>query len=358
MNPARFALAVAAFAPLSLAQSVCLPLGEAGAVGCQSPNNAALTNGVVATGDVDFDYDDTTGLLTITVSNDSPDVAGETNPLITALGFNIPAGQVNAVSLVSQTAAAGATPNFNLMYSGSQTNNMGCLGSFDVELSVQGIATGIGNPNASAYSAPAVAIGPAVFELQLAGPGIAGLVSEDFTTGLSAGGNPSVAVAVKFQGGGVGGAESGWVSGGGVCCPLPAMTQGVGAGCAPAGVTVPTLTPIGAPMPGMPLGVDVASPSTPNAFGILVYGFSTTFNPVFNSALPIDLGQFGFTGCSLLVSSEFAVGVMLDGNGDATHSFQIPSLLKWCSREISFQYFGLAGNDLITSAGLTQTIGG
>ncbi|MCA8951713.1 MAG: hypothetical protein KDE27_19550 [Planctomycetes bacterium] len=336
----------------------CLPIGKHGAFGCQDPNSPVITNGVVATGDVDLTYDPNTGLLDIVVENTSPIVSGETNPVITRLAFNLPSGTVDAVHLVSQSGTGGATPDFDLDYDGSQSQHMGCLGYFDVELSVQGIQGGIGNPNASSFAHPTVVLGPVTFELLLQGPGIGSLTSLQIATATSQGGHPDVALALKFQGGGVNGAESGWVSNGLVCCPNSATVDIVGQGCAPTGLTVPTLTAIGVPMPGEPLGVDVSSPSTPNGLGLLAYGFSITYDPILMQSLPIDLSGFGFAGCTLLVSTEFSRIVPVDANGNGSHSFEIPPRLKWCGRMIPFQVFFLTnGGELLASAGLRQTIG-
>lgn len=343
---------------LAQSSSACLPIGTGGAFGCQSNTAPTLTNGVVATGDVEFLYDAATAILTVVVENSSPVVSGETNPVITRIGFNFPAGAVSSATLVSQTGTGGSTPAFTLQYVGSQSIKMACFGDFSALLSIQNVQGGIGNAAATVFPHSNVVLGPVSFDLQLAGPSVGTLSANAIATTLSQNGSRQVAVGTKFQGGGIGGAESGWVSSGGICCLNQAAVVSVGTGCAPATSTIPTLSSVALPVPGGAIGVDISSPSTPNAFGLLVYGFSSTFDPSLNLPLPVDLGAFGFPGCALNVSSEFPIGVVVDGNGDGTHSFNIPALAKWCEREISFQVFFLSANtELLTSAGLTEIIG-
>ncbi len=142
------------------------------------------------------------------------------------------------------------------------------------------------------------------------------------------------------------------------CCPLAAIVENLGSGCAPSGITVPALTGVTLPMIGNDLDVQIDSPSTPSGLSLLAFGFSSTFNSVFNMPLPLPLGQFGFPGCTLYTSSEFLTSVMLDGNGSGQFTLTFPPSAKWCGAEITFQAFGLtSSNEVVTSQGLRNVVG-
>ncbi|MCR9244769.1 MAG: hypothetical protein NXI31_07040 [bacterium] len=344
-------------ATLAQTTTACLPIGTNGALGCQSTSAPTLTNGVVATGTIDYSYDAATSQLTVRVTNTSPVVANEDNPVITQIAFSFPFQTVSGATLLSQTAPAGSTPNFGLQFRPNQTLPLGCFGCFNVILSVPGVAGGIGNDQATQFASPIVVLGRTEFVLQLRGPGVAGLTADAISQVLSGGGVYDVAAGFEFLGGGVGGVERGFVSSGDPCCPNPATVTGLGTGCAPSQFTIPTLTSIGAPFVGGPVGVDVSSPSTPSTAGLLISGFSSRFDPIFNLPLPINLAQYGIPGCSLYASNEFVVPITTDANGDASYSVNIPGFAKWCGRDIIFQAFFVAGGGVLSSAGLEQILG-
>ncbi|HKB15090.1 MAG TPA: hypothetical protein VKF62_03445, partial [Planctomycetota bacterium] len=89
--------------------SIVKTIGEPGGASCcESGSRPTLCDGVTpATADVAFTYDDATHTLTLLVENTSPVTSGVPNPLLTALYFNVPAGAVTGLSLVSQTGSAG-----------------------------------------------------------------------------------------------------------------------------------------------------------------------------------------------------------------------------------------------------------
>lgn len=355
--PSRIAstLLLAALAP---AQSTyCLPIGSASAHGCQDPLAPTLTGGVIATADLDYAYDASSGVLTLFVANTSPVVAGQTNPVITAITFNVPAG-VTGATLTTQTGSGGATPAFALQFTSPASSRMGCFGRFNAELSITGIAGGIGNASAPSFSHPSVVLGPVTFTLQLTGSGLGSLTAQHFATTLSLGGAYAVGAGMKFQGGGVAGAQSGFVSSGAPCCPNAPAIVPVGTGCAPAPLAIPTLTSIGTPGIAVPFGVDISSPSTPNSFGILLIGLDP-ISPIFNLPLPIDLTPLGLPGCTLYSAGNAVVGVLTNGSGNAKWSVVLPSVTtKWCNVPFDFQAFFITPqNDVLISAGLTLVPG-
>lgn len=231
------ALAVCGIASFGAAQSVSsdvVSLGTLGSKGCQNSDNPpTLSDGTHATADVGYTYDRTTQRLTLTVANTSPVTAGVQNPLITEIFFNIPDLAVNGATLVSQTAAGGATPNFGLTLDLNTTanpkpNNVGCFGSFGAKLAKSGggIQGGIANPTADNQAGPAstTVIGPVVFVIEFTGSGVQNLTADAFSRVLSYKSNGEASnAAVKFQGGASGGSgfignafdcsAAGWVMG-------------------------------------------------------------------------------------------------------------------------------------------------
>lgn len=335
----------------------CLPMGTNGAVGCQSPTAPTLTSGIVATGDIDFLYDAGTAELTLVVTNTSPIVVGETSPVITRIAWNVPAG-VSGLSLTSQTGSGGATPAFALQFAPNSLM-LGCLGSFDAELSVLGVQRGIGNAAATVFAHPLVVLGPATFVLQVSGTGLGALTAASFALERSLPPPQAIAVGMHFQGAGVAGADSGFVSNGAPCCPNQAAVVPIGTGCAPSGFAIPTIDSIATPGIGVAVGVDFSSPSTPGSFALVLFGFSSSFSPTLGVPLPLDLSIVGLPGCSLYTSAEIVSGLLLDGSGAGSFSFVVPGVTtKWCGAEFTYQSFVLAsGGDILGTAGLTLILG-
>lgn len=209
-------------------------LGVLGSKGCQNSDNPpTLSDGTLATADVAFTYDRNAKQLTVVVTNTSPVTAGVQNPLITDVFFNLPAGALTSLSLVSQAGNGGANPNYSLSLdfntqANPAPNNVGCFGSFGAKLAKGGggIQGGIANAAADKPAGPpnAHVVGPVTFVIQCAGPGAANLTADAFTRVRSYKSNGVAAnVAAKFQGGAQGGSgfigdfvdcsAAGWVIG-------------------------------------------------------------------------------------------------------------------------------------------------
>lgn len=212
-----------------------LTIGDADDVSCQTGSIPALTGGVEARVDLDLTYDAASGRLTLAVTNVSPIVAGEYNPLLVGLWLNLPDAAVTDARLVSQTAAGGATPDWGLGY-GTDAFRAACMGSFDLQLSNgRGVHNGIGNAAAPLLGGPpgSQVIGPVTFAIQLAGPGLATITADAIAFGLSQ--NPPAAAAnaaAKFQAAGQNAQESGFLGGSALCTcsswsPGPARLGGV-----------------------------------------------------------------------------------------------------------------------------------
>lgn len=208
--PLVLGLAVAASAQATVA------FNSGNGYGCQT-GGPVLEGGTPAGAEVAFDYDATTAMLHVTVTNTSPVTAGVPNPLITRIWFNVPGGAVTGASLMGQSGSGGAAPAFALTFDADAAtapnpNHANCFGYFNFQLARENVQGGIANANAGTIGGPAGAavIGPVEFHLQLQGPGVGGLTSDAFAAATSRGGaQRNVAVACKFQAGGPGAEESG-----------------------------------------------------------------------------------------------------------------------------------------------------
>jgi hypothetical protein len=94
---------------------------------------------------ITFAYDQSTGVLSVTIDNTTPVVAGEATATISEVHFNLPPGAVTGAVLANQTGAGGATPAFTLSFDADTAaapnpNGAGCLGNFNVTLSGGAIA--------------------------------------------------------------------------------------------------------------------------------------------------------------------------------------------------------------------------
>jgi hypothetical protein len=239
---------------------------------CQG-SSGVLTGGVAVNSFAQATYNRATGVLVLSIENQNPIVAGQANPVIRQIFLNFPAGTITGATLVSQTGTGGTAPNFTLGFDadlGTAPNPLaaGCFGSFNLRLETT--SGGIANANAPLISVPNTTQGPVAFTLQLTGPGSAGITAESFMSPASRGGSLSTTVAMQFQGGGVGGQQSGFVGSCDLCRtsiftignPAPGQTfqLGVTGGFAchacvwvsgtPGPVTVPggIVIPIGAPL--------------------------------------------------------------------------------------------------------------
>ena len=93
-----------------------LTVGGIGAFGCNVPQTdpPTLQNGQEASGTAAFSYDGATQVLTLTVTNTSPIVAGQNNPVLRRIYVNLPPLACTGATLISQTGAGGAVPAFQL----------------------------------------------------------------------------------------------------------------------------------------------------------------------------------------------------------------------------------------------------
>lgn len=142
------------------------------------------------------------------------------------------------------------------------------------------------------------------------------------------------------------------------CCLNQHDVLTIGTGCAPSSAVVPTMVSLSPPILGQPIRVGVNSPSSPNSLVLLNFGLDSTFSSVFNAPLPVDLGPFGFPGCSVYQSGHFIAALMLDANGRAPYQVAIPLAAKWCEAEVTFQTYALTPQgEVMLTAGLRNIIG-
>jgi hypothetical protein len=180
--------------------SSSLAIGGTGALGCtlggippQDP--PVLENGQIGTGTVGFSYNGATQILTLTVSNTSPVVPGQQNPVIRRVYVNLPALACTGAVLLSQTAADGVQPNFEFHVDVDRTDNVNplnaeCFGHFNIRLRDPGTIGGsIANPLATNLPGPpnSMAIGPVVFQIQILGSSdaITTLIASSYSSSLS-----------------------------------------------------------------------------------------------------------------------------------------------------------------------------
>ena len=209
------------------AQSISIPVGVAGTTGCQGPGNPPpLTGGALGMGILHYSYDASLARLTLVLQNITPVVPGQMTALVTDAYFNLPAG-ITGATLLTQTQGAGTVvPQYTLLLGSISVN---CFGTFSAQLdNGTGSAGGISNAAATSISGPpgSAVTGPATFVLALSGPATGTLSTLNFVQAMSSGGAYSVATAMKFQGGGVGGDQSG-VQGSSTTpiCPFPASVE-------------------------------------------------------------------------------------------------------------------------------------
>ncbi len=189
---------------------------DANGVGCQSPNGL-ITGGVAVGATFDVSYDASTGVLDVTVDNTTPIVAGEATATITRIHFNLPPGAITGATLLGQTGSGGATPAFSMSFDADTSaapnpNGLGCLGDSSIALdNGNGSQGAIANAAAPNISTPNPVMGPVTFSIQLSGPGAGGIDAEAILASYATNANVDTNVGMKFQGGGIGGQESGFV---------------------------------------------------------------------------------------------------------------------------------------------------
>tara|TARA_R110002072_G_scaffold46591_6_gene128933 strand:+ start:6 stop:1016 length:1011 start_codon:yes stop_codon:yes gene_type:complete len=185
-------------------------------LGCQGLGGR-LTGGVVINSTVGMAYNAATGVLQVSVNNNTPIVAGESTATISEVHINFPNGAVTGATLNSQAGSGGATPAFTMSFDADSAaapnpNAAGCLGDFNLTLSAGANgAGGIANPAATSIATANPVFGPVTFELQLTGPGTTGVDAEAIIATISQGSPSATSVALKWDGGGVQGQENGYV---------------------------------------------------------------------------------------------------------------------------------------------------
>jgi hypothetical protein len=214
----RLVLASTAAVALGVSASAqaTVVIGGSGAHGCQTnATPPVLTGGVPASAQLDFAYDRTTHVLKLTVTNTSPVRAGESNPLLAELYFNLPEGAVTGIALVGQSGSGGGAPSFAL----SRDVKAACFGIFDVCLA--GRRTPIANASAPRIGNLGTPVtGPVEFRFELSGPGVDTIDAANIAFGFST--NPpayTANAAAKYQAAGVGAEESGYLGAVEDCVP-------------------------------------------------------------------------------------------------------------------------------------------
>jgi len=194
-------------------------------VGCQY-GNGWLTNYVTPGAAITYTYDQSTGVLDVTVDNTTPIVAGESTATISELHLNLPPGAVTGATLANQSGAGGAAPNFTLSFDADtgvapNPNGAACLGDFNITLSGGAIA----NAAATNVATANPTLGPVTFSIQLTGPGTDGIDAEAAIATISQNATIATNVAATFQDGGVNGLDMG-ISGACDFCRTAMYTTG------------------------------------------------------------------------------------------------------------------------------------
>jgi hypothetical protein len=205
-------IALAGTSPGQVSTSA-LAIGGVGSLGCLQPaqDPPVLNNGAIGMGECSFSYNQLTQVLTLTVSNTSPVVPGEQNPVVRRVYVNLPQLACSGAALISQTGAGGPAPTWTLsvdpnLADGIGSISVGCFGRFGIRLSDQGGIDGcIANPNATLLPGTpgSMVIGPVVFQIQILGAsaGVSSLIASSFSSSLAynPGGTDYVNGAFRFQ---------------------------------------------------------------------------------------------------------------------------------------------------------------
>jgi hypothetical protein len=321
--------------------------GSASSEGHDDPGQ--LSDGETeASATFDFTFDPALARLTLEVTNTSPVVLGQPNPLLTRVYFNAPEA-ITGMSLVGQSSAGGLTPDYELVFDaapgeGSDPNSVGRFGAFGVCLTDSGSIKGaIANPDADTYTVDAdqVALSPSTFVMQLKGD-LAGLSAESFTSLFSSippGSLPSRGAA-KFQAGGDEDA-SGFINEGGGPCANEGTSTVLGSPC---GGTLA----VTAPVPG---GTSTVSYDGSTPGGLLHVLYSTPGGT-----------PFPFKGCTIFVRPQVRLlGIFpTDADGDFQQTFDVPTTHE-CGDQVVFQAVVFAGPEgagrLEISNGVLVTMG-
>lgn len=205
-------------------------IGGPGALGRNGGNPPTLNDGTtVATGTIDYTYDDQTGILTLVVANTSPIVATP-NPIISDIYLNLPAPAVAGAILLSQTPTNPTAQNFTLAVDTNPmpggTITVPTFGNFGMQLTIgSGVAGAIANAAAppSNIDAPpgSWVYGPVTFEI-LIQPAVPGqFTASSFARSFSkvSGTDRAINAAVQYVRGGAFGDFEGIIGNAPGCIP-------------------------------------------------------------------------------------------------------------------------------------------
>ncbi|MBK8095764.1 MAG: hypothetical protein IPK26_01570 [Planctomycetes bacterium] len=210
IRTATIGIAVSTFLA-TLAAQTQVTIGGPGTKGLQGASDPpTLSDGSNATATLTYRYAPATGRLEVDVANTTPQVVGETNPVITQVYFNVPQGAVTGIGFVAQSTTGSVQPEFTAAIDADYLNSpngnhVGGFGLFHVALTTNN-RRGIANPAATNWGVPTanLVMGTATFAFDVTGPGAAQLTDADFAAAPSwiPPGSTVVTAACKFQAGG------------------------------------------------------------------------------------------------------------------------------------------------------------
>lgn len=274
-------------------------IGGPGTQGSEGGDPPVLTDGVVASGQIEYCYDSSTGTLDVTVSNTTPQDPGVNNPVITEVYFNLPYLAVTGATYLGQTGGSGilfvavidgdtfAMPNPNIAPG---------FGSFSVKMNLlMGAVGGITNPAADTWllDPSDLNTGPVTFSFQLSGPNLDTITADTIASVPSVPpppGNTATAV-FKFQSSGDSGDPG-------------SAAIGTSDGC------VPGLWYAGEPCIGQT--INVLASGTPGCHGCLVLSFDNT--PTVISGINVPLSPPYFIAGGTILSSIQDIELMIPNN--------------------------------------------
>lgn len=290
-------LAVSVPAQITMAT---VDVGGPGTQGSEGGDPPLLSDGVVATGQIKYTYDSSTGILDVEVSNTTPQDPGVNNPLITQVYFNLPYLAVTGATLLGQTVAGGGSGiPMSFEVDGDTMVNPNPItapgfGNLSVLMTTGGGPVGgIANPDANQWTKDVfeLNVGPVTFSFQLAGPNLATITAETIASTPSTPPPPSrVGTAVfHFQSSGP---ENG------------SAAIGTKAGC------VPGLWYAGEPCIGQT--ITVVEGAAPGCHGCIVLSFDNT--PTVISGIPVPLSPPYFIAGGTVPSSIQSFELQIPNN--------------------------------------------
>lgn len=130
--------------------------------------------------------------------------------------------------------------------------------------------------------------------------------------------------------------------------PLPGLAMPYGAGCGAGGAAAPVIQVSQPPVIGQPIAVIMAG-ARPNTVVDLYVGYTSA---------AVDLGRFGFAGCTLLAAGDATFPAMSSASGDAAIGFVIPNNNVFVGMELFCQWIGgIPTGSISTTGGMALTIG-